>query len=72
MKQISYILMTAGGLIVTIGAMCEADGQAYELLIAGIAAGLVLVMIGRWLYKLADRREQERRRDFWINKKIAP
>ena len=73
MKKISYILMTAGGLIVTLGAMCEADGTAYELLIAGITAGLALVMIGRWLYKLADRREQERRRD-WIrrNKKIAP
>ena len=50
------------------GAMCEADGTAYDLLIAMIAAGLALVLIGRWLYKFADRREQERRRD-WIRRK---
>lgn len=68
MKQISYILMTTGGTMTLFGAMCEADGTAYDLLIAMIAAGLALVLIGRWLYKFADRREQERRRD-WIRRK---
>lgn len=68
MKQISYVLMTTGGLIVTIGAMCEADGPAYDLLIAGIAVGLALLVTGMQMYKLAVKREQERRKD-WIRRK---
>ena len=68
MKQLSYILMTTGGTITLFGAMCEADGQAYELLIAGIAVGLALLVAGMQIYKLAVKREQERRKD-WIRRK---
>lgn len=68
MKQLSYILMTTGGTITLFGAMCEADGQAYELLIAGIAVGLALLVAGMQMYKLAVKREQERRKD-WIRRK---
>lgn len=68
MKKISYILMAAGGLIVTIGAMCEADGSAYDLLIAGIAVGLALLVTGMQMYKLSVKREQERQKD-WIRRK---
>lgn len=68
MKQISYILMTTGGTMTLFGAMCEADGTAYDLLIAGITVGLVLLVAGMQMYKLAVKREQERRRD-WIRRK---
>ena len=50
------------------GAMCEADGTAYDLLIAGIAVGLVLLATGMQMYKLAVKREHERRKD-WIRRK---
>ena len=50
------------------GAMCEADGTAYDLLIAGIAVGLALLVTGMQIYKLAVKREQERRKD-WIRRK---
>ena len=68
MKQLSYILMTTGGTMTLFGAMCEADGTAYDLLIAGIAAGLALLVAGMQMYKLALKREQERRKD-WIRRK---
>ena len=68
MKQISYILMTTGGTMTVFGAMCEADGTTYDLLIAGIAVGLVLLVVGMQIYKLAVKREQERRKD-WIRRK---
>jgi len=68
MKQISYILMTTGGTITLFGAMCEADGTAYDLLIAGIAVGLALLVTGMQMYKLSVKREQERRKD-WIRRK---
>ena len=68
MKQLSYILMTTGGMITLFGAMCEADGTAYDLLIAGIAVGLALLVTGMQMYKLAVKREQERRKD-WIRRK---
>ena len=68
MKQLSYILMAAGGTMALFGAMCEADGTAYDLLIAGIAVGLVLLVAGMQIYKLAVKREQERRKD-WIRRK---
>ena len=68
MKQLSYILMAAGGTMTLFGAMCEADGTAYDLLIAGIAVGLVLLVTGMQIYKLAVKLEQERRKD-WIRRK---
>lgn len=68
MKQLSYILMTTGGMMTLFGAMCEADGTAYDLLIAGIAVGLALLVTGMQMYKLAVKREQERRKD-WIRRK---
>ena len=68
MKQLSYILMAAGGTMTLFGAMCEADGTAYDLLIAGIAVGLALFVAGMQIYKLAVKREQERRKD-WIRRK---
>ena len=68
MKKISYILMAAGGTMTLFGAMCEADGTAYDLLIAGIAVGLVLLATGMQMYKLAVKREHERRKD-WIRRK---
>lgn len=68
MKKISYILMTTGGMMTTFGAMCEADGTAYDLLLVGIAVGLALLVAGMQLYKLAMKREQERRKD-WIRRK---
>lgn len=68
MKQLSYILMAAGGTMALFGAMCEADGTAYDLLIAGIAVGLALLVTGMQIYKLAVKREQERRKD-WIRRK---
>lgn len=68
MKQLSYILMTTGGTMTLFGAMCEADGTAYDLLIAGIAVGLALLVAGMQMYKLALKREQERRKD-WIRRK---
>ena len=68
MKKISYILMTTGGTMTLFGAMCEADGTAYDLLIAGIAVGLALLVTGMQMYKLAVKREHERRKD-WIRRK---
>lgn len=68
MKKISYILMAAGGTMTLFGAMCEADGPAYDLLIAGIAVGLALLVTGMQMYKLSVKREQERRKD-WIRRK---
>lgn len=68
MKQISYILMTTGGTMTLFGAMCEADGPAYDLLIAGIAVGLALLVTGMQMYKLSVKREQERRKD-WIRRR---
>ena len=68
MKKISYILMAAGGTMTLFGAMCEADGSAYDLLIAGIAVGMALLVTGMQMYKLAMKREQERRKD-WIRRK---
>ena len=65
MKQLSYILMTTGGMMTLFGAMCEANGTAYDLLIAGIAVGLALLVTGMQMYKLAVKREQERRKA-WI------
>lgn len=62
MKKISYILMAAGGTMTLFGAMCEADGSAYDLLIAGIAVGLALLVTGMQMYKLSVKREQERRK----------
>lgn len=50
------------------GAMCEADGTAYDLLIAGIAVGLALLVTGMQMYKLSVKREQERQKD-WIRRK---
>ena len=50
------------------GAMCEADGAAYDLLIAGIAVGLALLVAGMQLYKLSVKLEQERQKD-WIRRK---
>lgn len=71
MKKISYILMAAGGTITLFGAMCEADGTAYDLLIAGIAVGLALLVTGMQIYKLAVKREQERRKDWILRKEEA-
>ena len=68
MKKISYILMAAGGTMTLFGAMCEADGAAYDLLIAGIAVGLALLVAGMQLYKLSVKLEQERQKD-WIRRK---
>ena len=68
MKKISEILMAAGGTVVIIGAMCEADGIYYDLLLIAIAFGLILLMAGMRLYRTAEQRERERRKN-WITER---
>ena len=69
MKQISYILMTIGGTVTVLGAMCDAEGIYYSFLIATIAVALFLVITGMWLYEIDAKREQKRRTNYYSGKK---
>lgn len=63
MQKISKILMAAGGTAVVIGAMGDAEGIYYNVLLAVIAAGLLCILAGMWLYRLAEKKQKECRRD---------
>lgn len=88
MKQLSYILIAAGGIVTTFCAMCDAEGIYYNLLIAVIAVALFLILSGMCLYRIAEKRERRKRRMYFqakrrdrldrdmvmidLDKKIAP
>ena len=65
MKKISYILMATGGVVTALGAMCDTDEIYYGYLISVIAVALMLVILGMYLYKIAEKRERQRRRDYY-------
>ena len=69
MKQLSYLLMTAGGIITTFCAMCDAEGIYYNLLIAVIAVALFLILSGMCLYRIAEKRERRKRRMYFETKR---
>ena len=88
MKRIGKIVTAVGIGIMFFGGMCDADGIYYYYLIAVIALGALIALVGLALMSLELRRSERRKAYFYfvhrkdwldadaelidLNKKIAP